>query len=222
MTLPNIGHAPARQCVIRELGIVEYLPTWRAMQDFNTARTSATDDELWFLQHPAVYTLGLSAHHVPFENPTNIPVVQCDRGGDLTYHAPGQLVAYVLIDLRRRGWSIKQLVNALEQSIIDFLMEHDIVAQRRPSAPGVYVDGRKIAQLGLRIRQGASYHGLSVNVDMDLGPFRTIAPCGIQGLEVTQLAALLPHSGSLMPLVTARLREHLLTQLDYNSADPRQ
>jgi len=188
------------------------------MQEFNAKRTPATDDELWLLQHPPVYTLGLNAHQTVLDNPTHIPVVRCDRGGDISYHGPGQWVAYVLMDLRRRGWGVKQLVHALEQSAIDFLQERGIEAERRTGAPGVYVGGKKIAQLGLRIRQGSSYHGLAFNIDMDLEPFRRIVPCGIQGLEVTQLAALLPREQTLFPLAAAGLRTHLLRRLGYNSA----
>ena len=203
--------------VIRDLGLVEYLPTWRAMQDFNAQRTPTTDDELWLLQHPPVYTLGLNAHHAVLDNPTNIPVVKSDRGGDISYHGPGQLVAYVLMDLRRRGWGVRQLVHALEQSVIDFLRERAIEAARRTGAPGVYVNNKKIAQLGLRIRQGTSYHGLAFNIDMDLDPFRRILPCGIEGLEVTQLVAL---SGEKPSLTSAAegLRAQLLRHLEYNSA----
>ncbi len=164
------------------------------------------------LEMPVVTTL-----HTVLAKPTGNPVVKCDRGGEISYHGPGQLVAYALIDLRRRGWGVKQLVHTLEQSVLDFLAERGIEAARRPGAPGVYVAGRKIAQLGLRIRGGASYHGLSFNIDMDLAPFRQIRPCGIEGLEVTQLAAL---PGAKIPLDAAAdgLRAQLLRQLEYNHA----
>ncbi|OGI44684.1 MAG: octanoyltransferase [Candidatus Muproteobacteria bacterium RBG_16_64_11] len=205
----------ASTVTVRDLGVVDYQACLRAMQDFTIRRGPATGDELWLLQHPPVYTLGLNARQAVLANPTGIPVVKCDRGGDISYHGPGQLVAYVLIDLRRRGWGVKQLVHALEQSVLDFLGERAIEAGRRPGAPGVYVDGRKIAQLGLRIRRGASYHGLSFNIDMDLAPFRQIRPCGIEGLEVTQLAAL---PGGKIPLNIAAdgLRTQLLRRLEYN------
>ena len=205
----------ASTVTVRDLGVVDYQACLRAMQDFTIRRGPATGDEVWLLHHPPVYTLGLNARQAVLANPTGIPVVKCDRGGDISYHGPGQLVAYVLIDLRRRGWGVKQLVHALEQSVLDFLGESAIEAGRRPGAPGVYVDGRKIAQLGLRIRRGAGYHGLSFNIDMDLAPFRQIRPCGIEGLEVTQLAAL---PGGKIPLNIAAdgLRTQLLRRLEYN------
>jgi len=206
----------ASNVTVRNLGVVDYRTCLRAMQDFNARRGPTTGDEIWLLQHPPVYTLGLNARQTVLANPTGIPLVKSDRGGEISYHGPGQLVAYVLMDLRRRGWGVKQLVHALEQGVLDFLAEHGIEAGRRPGAPGVYVDGRKIAQLGLRIHGGASYHGLSFNVDMDLDPFRRILPCGIEDLEVTQLAALLP--GEKIPLNTAadELCAQLLRQLEYN------
>ena len=215
MTAPD--RIDTHTVIVRDFGLVEYLSVWRAMQEFNARRGAATTDELWLLQHPPVYTLGLNAHHTVLDNPTNIPVVKSDRGGDISYHGPGQLVAYVLMDLRRRGWGVRQLVHALEQSVIDFLRERAIEAERRTGAPGVYVNNKKIAQLGLRIRQGTSYHGLSFNIDMDLEPFRRIVPCGIEGLEVTQLAAL-SHEKPSLTIATDGLRAQLLRQLEYNSA----
>jgi lipoyl(octanoyl) transferase len=214
MSPPN--QTDTRTVIVRDLGVAEYLSTWRAMQEFNARRGPATADELWLLQHPPVYTLGLNAHHAVLDNPTNIPVIKSDRGGDISYHGPGQLVTYVLMDLRRRSWGVKQLVSALEQSVLDFLAERGLHGARRAGAPGVYVDGKKIAQLGLRIRQGTSYHGLSFNIDMDLEPFRRIVPCGIEGLEVTQLAA---HSGEKPSFMVAAdgLRAQLLHHLGYNS-----
>ncbi len=213
-----VNRFDASAVTVRDLGLVDYLPCLRAMQDFTARRGPATDDELWLLQHPPVYTLGLNARQTVLANPTNIPVVKCDRGGEISYHGPGQLVAYALIDLRRRGWGVKQLVHALEQSVLDFLGERAIEAGRRPGAPGVYVAGRKIAQLGLRIRRGASYHGLSFNIDMDLEPFRRIRPCGIEGLEVTQLAALLPGGKISLTAAADGLRAQLLRRLGYNAA----
>jgi lipoyl(octanoyl) transferase len=214
--MPTPKQTDPHTVIVRDLGLVEYLSVWRAMQEFNTRRGAATIDELWLLQHPPVYTLGLNAHHTVLDNPTNIPVVKSDRGGDISYHGPGQLVAYVLMNLRRRGWGVKPLVHALEQSVLDFLEERGLHGTRRAGAPGVYVDGKKIAQLGLRIRQGTSYHGLSFNIDMDLEPFRRIVPCGIEGLEVTQLAAL---SGEKPSFTVAAdgLRAQLLHHLEYNS-----
>ena len=215
--MPHPHQTDTRTVIVRDLGLVDYLPVWRAMQDFNARREADTTDELWLLQHPPVYTLGLNAHHAVLDNPTNIPVVKSDRGGDISYHGPGQLVAYVLMDLRRRGWGVKPLVHALEQSVLDFLEERGLQAARRAGAPGVYVGGKKIAQLGLRIRQGTSYHGLSFNIDMDLDPFRRILPCGIEGLEVTQLTALSDDRPSLAS-VAEGLCAQLLRHLGYNAA----
>ena len=171
--------------VIRRLGRVEYLPTLEAMRDFTRSRTEGTADELWLLEHPPVYTLGQGAAPVSVSN--GIPVVVADRGGEVTYHGPGQVVLYTLIDLARRGIKVKPFVCLLEQAVIDLLAGR---GQRRAGAPGVYVDGAKVAALGIRVRQGRAYHGLSLNVDMDLSPFRAIDPCGYPGLEVTQLRAL--------------------------------
>jgi lipoyl(octanoyl) transferase len=170
---------------IRRLGRVEYLPTLAAMKDLTSRRNGETADELWLLEHPPVYTLGQGAEHGPVGN--GIPLVKADRGGDITYHGPGQLVVYTLVDLARRGIKVRQFVSLLEQAVIDLLAGR---GARRAGAPGVYVDGAKIAALGIRVRQGRAYHGLSLNVDMDLSPFRAIDPCGYPGLEVTQLRAL--------------------------------
>ena len=173
---------------VRRLGLAEYRETWLAMRAFTERREAHDADEIWLLQHPPVYTMGFNAKHGAPADEHGIGVVQTDRGGDITYHGPGQLVAYVLVDLRRRGLGPKGLVRILEQAVIDLLHRYGITGCRREGAPGVYVGQRKIAQLGLRIRRGASYHGLSFNVDMDIGPFKRIDPCGYPGLEVTQLA----------------------------------
>jgi lipoyl(octanoyl) transferase len=167
---------------IRRLGLVPYLETLQAMREFTAKRTEETADELWLLEHPPVYTLGQGAGHDPVVN--GIPLVKADRGGDITYHGPGQLVAYTLVDLARRGIKVKQFVTLLEQAVIDLLGGR---GERRAGAPGVYLNGAKIAALGIRVRQGRAYHGLSLNVDMDLSPFSTIDPCGYPGLRVTQL-----------------------------------
>jgi lipoyl(octanoyl) transferase len=158
------------------------------MKAFTAARTVDTPDEIWLLEHPPVYTYGVAGReaHLP-RSETGIPVIHVDRGGQVTYHGPGQLVAYALIDLRRRGTSVRALVQALEQAVIDLLLDFQIASQRRENAPGVYVAEAKVAALGLRIRRGCSYHGLSLNVDMDLRPFRAIDPCGYPDLQVTQL-----------------------------------
>lgn len=171
---------------MKRLGLVEYLPTWRAMQDFTAARGAETPDELWLLEHPPVYTLGLAGKPEHLLCDTGIPLVKIDRGGQITYHGPGQIVAYLLLDLKRRGIGVKELVRRMEQAAIDLLAEYGVKAERRDKAPGVYVGGAKIAALGLRIRNGCCYHGLSLNVDMDLSPFAAINPCGYEGLAVTQ------------------------------------
>lgn len=172
--------------IVRSLGRVDYLPTWHAMQAFTTQRTDSTPDELWLLEHPPVYTQGQAGKPEHLIAATNIPVVPIDRGGQITYHGPGQVVAYVLVDLRRRGYGIRELVTRLEQAVIDLLAPHRIAATRQPGAPGVYVDGAKIAALGLRVKHGCTYHGLALNVDMDLTPFAAINPCGYPGLAITQ------------------------------------
>ncbi|MGH8678932.1 MAG: lipoyl(octanoyl) transferase LipB [Burkholderiales bacterium] len=172
---------------VRRLGIAPYEQIWHKMQEFTATRTPTTPDEVWLLQHPPVYTLGIAGRteHLP-RHANAIPVLKVDRGGQVTYHGPGQLVLYALIDLRRMGIGVRALVRTLEQSVIDLLAEYAIHAQRRHGAPGVYVDDAKIAALGLRIRNGCSYHGLSFNVEMDLAPFSDIDPCGYAGLRVTQ------------------------------------
>ncbi len=176
--------------ILRWLGRVEYEPTWRAMQRFTEERTADTPDEIWLLEHPPVFTLGMAADPSHVLAPGDIPVIQIDRGGQVTYHGPGQLVAYPLVDLRRSPLSVRGLVVALEQAVIHYVAEFGIRAEARRDAPGVYVAGAKLAALGLRIRRGASYHGLALNVDMDLEPFGRINPCGMAGLKVTQLKAL--------------------------------
>jgi lipoyl(octanoyl) transferase len=171
---------------LRRLGRVDYEPTWRAMQTFSASRTPDTDDELWLLEHPPVFTLGQAGKREHVLTDLGIPVLPIDRGGQVTYHGPGQVVVYVLLDLRRRGYGVKELVSRLEQAVIDLLGEFGVVADRRSGAPGVYIGAAKIAALGLRIRGGCSYHGLALNVDMDLSPFAAINPCGYAGMAVTQ------------------------------------
>jgi lipoyl(octanoyl) transferase len=167
---------------IERLGVVEYAAALQAMKDFNSRRTEATADELWLVEHPPVYTLGQGADAASV--PNGIPVVRSDRGGEITYHGPGQIVLYTLIDLARRGIKVKRFVWLLEQAVIDLLQGR---GERRAGAPGVYVDGAKIAALGIRVSRGRAYHGLSLNVDMDLTPFSVIDPCGYPGLQVTQM-----------------------------------
>ncbi|MCX7892174.1 MAG: lipoyl(octanoyl) transferase LipB [Burkholderiales bacterium] len=172
--------------VIRRLGRVAYRPTYEAMQRFTGARTAATPDELWVLEHPPVYTAGLAARAEHFPRRDDIPVERVDRGGQITYHGPGQAIVYALVDLPRRRLEVRALVRLLEQSVIDYLAENGVAGERRAGAPGVYVGGAKVAALGLRIRRGRAYHGLALNVDMDLSPFAAIDPCGYPGLAVTQ------------------------------------
>jgi lipoyl(octanoyl) transferase len=188
--------APARQAAVpqtvvaRTLGRRAYEPLWRAMQQFTELRGPETPDEIWFTEHPPVFTLGLNANREHLLSPGDIPVVPVDRGGQVTYHGPGQLMIYPLIDLKRAGLGIRDLVSGLEQSVIDLLRTFDVESRSRADAPGVYADGRKVASVGLRVRRGASYHGMALNVDLDLEPFSRINPCGIRGLAVTDLRRL--------------------------------
>ncbi|KAA3629618.1 MAG: lipoyl(octanoyl) transferase LipB [Proteobacteria bacterium] len=194
------------ELLVRQLGLREYVPVWEAMQHFTAGRGPDTPDELWWVEHPPVFTQGQAGRPEHLLDPGRIPVIKIDRGGQVTYHGPGQLVAYVLLDLPRHRMGIRQLVSALEQSIVDLLADYEVQARARADAPGVYVGERKIASLGLRVRRGRCYHGLSLNVDMDLAPYGGINPCGYPALEMTQLrdlaidlsvaeaaAALLPH-----------------------------
>lgn len=174
------------EILIRHPGRVDYEPTWRAMQAFTAARGAATPDELWVLEHPPVFTLGQAGRPEHILQASAIPVLAIDRGGQVTYHGPGQVVIYVLVDLKRRGYGVKELVSRMEQAVIELLAQSGVAAERKPGAPGVYVDGAKIAALGLRIKAGRSYHGLALNVDMDLAPFALINPCGYPGMAVTQ------------------------------------
>lgn len=195
------------QC--RRLGVVDYQPTFDAMKRFTAERTAETEDEIWLLQHPPVYTQGLTGRTEHVLDAGAIPVIQIDRGGQVTYHGPGQWVAYILYDLRRANVNIRELVTLLENAVVALLGEWGLSASGDPSARGVYVDGRKIAALGLKVSRGRAYHGLSLNVDMDLAPFKGINPCGYEGLEVTSMAALLGESCPDMESVA----ESLLTQL---------
>lgn len=175
---------------VKWLGRVPYEPTWRAMQQFTDTRDADTADEVWLLEHEAVFTLGMNGDRAHILNAGDIPVVQIDRGGQVTYHGPGQLVVYPLIDLRRAKLGVRDLVTALERAVIELAARYGIAATCRAKAPGVYVDDCKLASVGLRIRRGGSYHGLALNVNMNLAPFQRINPCGYAGLEMTQLAAL--------------------------------
>jgi len=197
--------------VVRKLGRAEYVATWQAMRDFTRARDEATADELWLVEHPPVYTLGQGAD--PRFGPGDaspIPVVQSDRGGEITYHGPGQAVVYTLIDLGRRGVRVKRFVSLLEGAVLDLLGGR---GERRPGAPGVYVDGAKIAALGIRVARGRAYHGVALNVDMDLSPFHAIAPCGYPGLAVTHMRSL----GVREPAdeLGARLAQRIMARLEH-------
>lgn len=201
------------EVVLRRPGRVDYLTAFHAMQNFTTARTPTTRDEIWLLEHPPVFTMGLKGRAGTLTQIHDIPVVYTDRGGDMTYHGPGQIVIYVLMDMNRRGWGTKRLVTALEQAVINLLSAHLIQAERRAGAPGVYVAEAKIASLGLRVRQGASYHGLAFNGDMDLTPFSYIAPCGYPDQPVTQLVDLGVHRD--MASNGRALLEQLTRELGY-------
>ncbi|HSN64775.1 MAG: lipoyl(octanoyl) transferase LipB [Azonexus sp.] len=197
---------------VRRLGRVEYEPTWRAMQEFTASRTPETPDELWIVEHPPVFTLGQAGKPEHVLEDLGIPIVKIDRGGQVTYHGPGQVVIYLLLDLARLKIKVRELVTAIEQGVIDFLAAHGVQAERRAGAPGVYVGEAKVAALGLKIKNSCSYHGLSLNVDMDLSPFAAINPCGYAGLKVTQTKNLnIPLSAHE---AGERLSQHLLQQLD--------
>ena len=213
MTRDDLGHAAP---TVRALGLVDYRPTWQAMVDFTATRTAQTPDELWLCEHPPVYTLGQAGRpeHLLVDN--GIPLVNIDRGGQITYHGPGQVVIYLLLDLARRGIRVRELVSSIEQAVIDLLADHALAARRLDGAPGVYVDRdggiAKIAALGLRIRKNGCYHGVSLNVDMELSPFAAINPCGYAGMAVTQTCDL---GVSLTPdEAAAQLAQHLISQLE--------
>ena len=199
--------------VIRHLGEVDYQKTWQAMQDFTDTRDKGTADELWILQHPPVYTLGKNGKAEHVLNAQGIPVVNSDRGGQVTYHGPGQIVVYTLLDLNRLKIGVRELVTRIEQSIIDLLSAHGVESNARRDAPGVYVNNAKIAALGLRVRKGCSFHGLALNVNMDLEPFSRINPCGYEGLEVTQLNNFV--SDIDIDRVIDDLQQELLKKLSY-------
>jgi lipoyl(octanoyl) transferase len=201
---------------IQRLGRVEYLPVWRAMQQFTDQRTAATPDEVWLVEHPPVFTQGQAGKAEHVLAPGDIPVVQVDRGGQVTFHGPGQVVAYILVDIRRRGMGVRALVTCIEEAIIRVLGHYAVSGERVCGAPGIYVAGAKIAALGLRIRRGCSFHGLAFNVDMDLEPFSRINPCGYRGLEVTQLVSFTAaHTSDIENLLV----NELAAQLGYASVD---
>lgn len=197
---------------IINLGLQEYETTFQAMRDFNETRDSDTEDEIWLLEHYPVYTLGLSDKTEHLLNTGDIPVVKTDRGGQVTYHGPGQLIVYLLIDLKRRPYAIKKLVLLIESSIMEYLDECGIKSERKAGAPGVYINGEKIAALGIRVRNHCTYHGLAINIDMDLKPFEGINPCGYEGLVCTQMINF--KNDITVSEVMKHFPEHLLKYLD--------
>ena len=199
--------------IVRSLGRQEYEPLWRAMQRFTDQRDQSTPDEIWFTEHPPIFTLGLNASREHLLAPGDIPVIQIDRGGQVTYHGPGQLMIYPLIDLKRAKFGVRDLVTALERTVVDLAASFDIDAAARADAPGVYVEGRKLASVGLRVRRGASYHGMALNIDVDLAPFSRINPCGFSNLELTDLNRL--GVSESMKDITDRVLKHLLGHLGF-------
>ena len=195
---------------VKHLPISDYEKTLRAMREWCDSAAADSPEEIWLLQHPPIYTLGQAGRAAHLLRDNGIPLVRADRGGQITYHGPGQLVAYLLLNLRRRGWGARRVIDKMEAAVIAMLDDYGVAAAGNANAPGVYVDGAKIAALGLRIRRGRTYHGLSVNVDMDLSPFADINPCGFSGLRITQLAALAPRP---FAEVRENLARHLLRAL---------
>jgi len=203
--------------IVRNLGLNDYEPIWKAMHEFTDNRNDETVDEVWLVEHNPVFTQGQAGKEEHLLNTGDIPVVQSDRGGQVTYHGPGQLVAYFLINLRRKNIGVRELVTNIENLVINTLAKFDIESSARPDAPGVYSDGKKVCSLGLRIRKGCSFHGLALNIDMDLSPFLRINPCGYQGMEMVQISEL--GGPSNVELVGATLVEELLSLLNYEHVD---
>ena len=211
-TLPDPDRNAAR-FRLRRLGLADYEPVWREMQSYTAQRSESSEDQLWLVQHPPVFTQGQAGKAEHVLAPGDIPVVQVDRGGQVTYHGPGQIVAYPLFDIARKGIGVRELVCRIEESIIRVLGFYGVAGERIAGAPGIYVGGAKIASLGLRVKRGRCYHGLAFNIDMDLEPFQRINPCGYAGLEVTQLAAFRP---VVLEEVENRLVVSLQEQLEYS------
>ncbi|MDG6881820.1 Octanoyltransferase [Phocoenobacter uteri] len=210
------------ELIVRQLGICDYQQTWHEMQQFTDNRNASTTDEIWLVQHPAVFTQGQAGKPEHLLNPTNIPVVQSDRGGQITYHGLGQQVMYVLIDIKRhkaegRDFNVRQLVTALEQSVVKTLADYGIESHPKADAPGVYVNEKKICSLGLRIRKGCSFHGLALNINMDLSPFKNINPCGYTGLEMCQLKDFINEELADCDKVSPKLVDYFTQILGYNS-----
>jgi len=212
-----VSSATRQTIAIRDLGRQDYVPLWHAMQRFTDTRTESTRDEIWFTEHPPVFTMGLNASEEHLLTPGDIPVVQIDRGGQVTFHGPGQLMIYPLLDLRRSAMGVRTLVTALEQSVVDLAAEFEIDAASRADAPGVYVGGEKLASVGLRIRRGCSFHGMALNVDIDLEPFSRINPCGYRELEMTDLKRLGIDAG--FDEIWPRLLPHFLRHLGFSDAE---
>lgn len=212
---PAKGPVPGLK--VRRLGLQDYEPIFKSMRYRAEHPLPGRDDELWLLSHKPVFTQGQAGKAVHVLNPGNIRVIQVDRGGQVTYHGPGQLVCYLLLNMKHRHLGVRALVDLMESAIIATLGEYGVVGATRPKAPGVYVNNAKIAALGLRVKNGWSYHGLSMNINMDLAPFARINPCGYAGLEVTHLAALIPPRDGLMQAVSKQLANHLLVSLGYQA-----
>lgn len=208
---------PANSLLIRQLGQQQYEPVWRQMQQFTDQRDETSKDEVWLVEHPPVFTLGMNGKPEHLLNPGQIPVIKIDRGGQVTYHGPGQLVAYLLIDIKRRKLGIRAMVERIEQAIIDLLAQYQIKARGRRDAPGVYVGDSKIAALGLRVRRGCTYHGLALNVNMDLEPFKRINPCGYAGMKVSQVVD--QGGPDKVAAIAAELCQKLAQQLGYNDLE---
>lgn len=203
---------------VKRLGLADYEPVWRSMQDFTDSRDDSTDDELWLVQHPPVFTQGQAGKAEHVLAPGDIPVIQVDRGGQVTYHGPGQIVAYPLVDLKRLGVGVRDFVNRIEECIIRVLARYGVTGERIEGAPGIYVGGDKVASLGLRVRRGRSFHGLAFNIDMDLEPFGRINPCGYEGLRVVRLADLVPAGSEALDFaeVESHLVGEFVKQLGYS------
>ena len=201
---------------VRRLGLAGYEPVWRDMQSFTDSRDASSGDELWLVQHPPVFTQGQAGKAEHVLAPGDIPVIQVDRGGQVTYHGPGQIVAYPLVDIKRKGITVREFVNRIETAIIDVLAQYRVKGERIEGAPGIYVSGDKIASLGLRVRRGCTFHGMAFNIDMDLEPFQRINPCGYAGLQVTQLSALAPVD---FQEVEDRLIDSLAQHLGYSEVN---
>jgi len=205
--------------VLRSLGQVPYDSTWQRMQEFTNLRDDQTPDEIWLLEHAPVFTQGQAGKAEHVLNAGDIPVVQADRGGQVTYHGPGQLVVYLLLNLRRKSLGVRDLVDLMEQSVVELLAEYGVQAYPKPDAPGVYVGDAKICSLGLRVRRGCSFHGLALNLDMDMEPFLRINPCGYAGMAMTQLASLVPGLDSAAAV--SRMGDILINKIGYTTVSRR-